>query len=200
MTSQLRNGADSGFTIAAYAGVLPPDLREQYERVGAESFGSDSQTPAEQQEGHDRFCSERDIIVQLLALADDTVIGATSVLQRTIALHGQPVLLGGLGGVCTAASWRRQGVAAALVQRAMEELRAAHCDLAYLCTDVESEWAAKLYGRAGFVPLGRPFTYYGKSGKFYTDHDGMIAPLASPELFQQVLTDTAPLHLGTGNW
>ena len=188
------------FTIAAYTGALPPTLREQYEQVDAESFGGDSQTPEERQEEQDRFCSERDIIVQLLALAGDAVIGATSVFQRTILPHDQPVRLGGLGGVCTATAWRRRGVAAALVQRAMAKLRAANCDLAYLCTDVESEWARRLYGRAGFVPLGRPYTYHGKSGKLYTDHDGMIAPLASPQLFQQVLADTAPLHLGAGNW
>jgi len=188
------------FTIAAYTGALPPTLQEQLDPVGAESFGSDSQTPEEREEGHDRYCSERDIIVQLLALAGDNVIGATSVFQRTIALRDQRVRLGGLGGVCTATAWRRRGGAAALVQRAMEELRAAGCDLAYLCTDVESEWAQRLYGRAGFVPLGRPYTFRGKSGKGYTDYDGMIAPLASPQLFQQVLADTAPLDLGVGNW
>ncbi|MGN6673948.1 MAG: GNAT family N-acetyltransferase [Thermomicrobiales bacterium] len=208
MPSQSRNEAPNvtyddrqpGFTITAYTGALPPALQEQYERVGAESFGSDSQTPEERQEEHDRFCSERDIFVQLLALAGDTVVGAASVFQRTIMLHYQPVRLGGLGGVCTATAWRRLGVAAALVQRAMAELRAAGCDLAYLCTDVESEWAQRLYGRAGFVPIGRPYTFRGKSGKRYTDHDGMIAPLASPQIFQQVLADTAPLDLGAGNW
>jgi hypothetical protein len=75
------------------------------------------------------------------------------------------------------------------------------CDIAYLCANVHNPGILTLYyGQIGFVPLGRPHTYRGKSGKRYTDQDGMIAPVTSPETFAQVIKDQPRFDIGRGNW
>jgi hypothetical protein len=51
-----------------------------------------------------------------------------------------------------------------------------------------------------FVPLGRAHTYRGKSGKRYTEQDGLIAPVTSPETFARVIKDQPPFDIGRGNW
>lgn len=57
----------------------------------------------------------------------------------------------------------------------------------------------RLYGQFGFVPLGRPHTFIGKSGPRYTDTDVMIAPVNSPALFDTVRLEREPFDIGTGN-
>jgi len=49
---------------------------------------------------------------------------------------------------------RGHGYASALVLRALEEARQAGCDLVFLVADAE-DWPKLLYGRLGFVELGR---------------------------------------------
>lgn len=180
--------------------ALPRPLREQVDALLTACFTSSQQTDERRRESEDRFCSDGDIIKYVLALHEHTVVGVVIVLKRQIAFRGREVQLGGLGGVCTAPDQRRKGIASSLVAQAMGELRAAGCDIAYLCTDIEGQGTAKLYGRAGFVPLGRPHIYQGRSGKQYVDNDAMIAPITSPELFQQVLNAAEPFAIGNGNW
>lgn len=106
--------------------------------------------------------------------------------------------LGGLGGVATDAAWRGRGIASATTAAGMARLRELGCDVAYLCTDIEKR--AHLYGQVGFVPLGRPHTYLGASGKRYTDDDGMVAAVNSPDLLAAILADDQPFDIGRGNW
>lgn len=74
------------------------------------------------------------------------------------------------------------------------------CDIAYLCTNVEKEWMVRFYKKAGFVRLMRGHTYTGKSGKRYTEFDGMIAPVCSAEKFQRISMIKKPFDIGRGNW
>jgi hypothetical protein len=83
---------------------------------------------------------------------------------------------------------------------AVEEMKRIGCDVAYLCAAVNDPGIVRLYGQSGFVPLRRPHTYFGKSGRLYEDNDAMIAPICSPAVFKEVLTSTEPFHIGTGNW
>jgi ribosomal protein S18 acetylase RimI-like enzyme len=92
------------------------------------------------------------------------------------------------------------GVATALLKRAMEELNAQKCDVAYLCTDIHNPAMVKLYTGVGFVPLNKSYIYVGRSGKRYTETDGMIAPLQSNEKFDLILNGKEILDLDTGNW
>jgi hypothetical protein len=72
------------------------------------------------------------------------------------------------------------------------------CDIAYLCTDIGK--TGSLYSRVGFVPLNKPYSFYGRSGKLHEQHNGMIAPLNSRGIFEEVLHAQGMLHIGSGNW
>ena len=149
----------------------------------------------------DRFCSQGDVLKHVVAL-DDTaqVVGFARAYCRTVTWHGRAVVLGGLGDVCTDPVHRHRGIATTVAQAAMQELHAAGCDMAYLCAEVDDPGIVRLYGQVGFVPLRRPHSYFGESGALYTAVDGMIAPVRSPALFDNVLNDREPFHIGTGNW
>ncbi len=58
----------------------------------------------------------------------------------------------------------------------------------------------RLYGRVGFLPLGKPYTYLGKSGKRYTENDGMVAQVKSKDIFDFITKDEEPFDIGNGNW
>lgn len=149
----------------------------------------------------DRFCSQADVWRHVLALNDvEAVVGFASIYKRGIERHGQALLLGGLGDVCTDPDWRHRGIATSMAAAARSEMERVQCDLAYLCAAVNDPGIVRLYGQSGFVPLRRPHTYHGKSGRLYEDNDAMIAPICNPAVFEEVLHSSEPFHIGTGNW
>jgi ribosomal protein S18 acetylase RimI-like enzyme len=161
------------------------------------------ETDEQRHENEDRFCSDDDVVRYVLALdvGDvDEVVGLTLAYRRVVQLAGRSVVLGGLGRVAVRPNHRRQGIATRLTRRAIQELASVGCDVAYLCTDVHDPGMLELYGRTGFVPLGRPHTYLGASGRRYVDDDGMIAPVGSREVFEEILRQAEPFDIGQGNW
>jgi len=58
----------------------------------------------------------------------------------------------------------------------------------------------RLYGKIGFVTLGKPYTYTGKSGKRYTENNGMIASVKSKAKFNLIRKSKKILDLGASNW
>lgn len=143
----------------------------------------------------DKFCSKRNEIGFVLSFDADELIGAVVILKRRLK---NQLILGGIGGVCVKPRFRRQSVATKMLKIAMINLKKEKCDLVYLCTDVRK--LKNLYAAVGFTPLNRPHTFLGKSGKRYTEHDAMIAPVNSPEKFKAVLNDNKPFDIGRGNW
>lgn len=187
----------SDFRIS-HCDKLMPDERTAFEALEQAAFRWNENPLEDQREGEDRFCSRGDTIGYILAHAGDELIGAIALSQRAILFGERMIGLGGLGGVATRADWRGRGVASATTAAAMAVLRERGCDIAYLCTEIAR--LGTLYGKVGFVPLGRPHTYLGASGKRYTDTDGMIAPVNSPAIFEAVLAAQEPFDIGRGNW
>lgn len=177
---------------------IPPTLQVLVDTLLQISFpwAFEHATP----EHKDRFCSKKDIFYYIIAFEANTPIGYTAVLKRSIILEGTPVLLGGVGGMCVVPKKRRRGIGNTILDAAMNELQRTQCDIAYLCTDLKNNWLVNFYARVGFVPLRRSHTYTGKSGKRYTDMDGMIAPVCSVEKFQRIITSKKALDIGRGNW
>ena len=60
--------------------------------------------------------------------------------------------------VSTLEEFRGRGYARATVLRAVEEARAAGCDLVFLVADAE-DWPRQLYGRLGFDEVGRAYDF-----------------------------------------
>ncbi len=181
--------------------ILPIEIREQVDAIDKESFAwAYHQTPKEREVGRDKFCSKADRIGYVIAEQDGEVMGAGELFIRSISFQENQVVLGGIGGLCTRKDQRKQGVGTLLLNRAMEELQRAKADIAYLCTKVDKDWMVQFYEKVGFVRLVRGHTYTGKSGKRYTEFDGMIAPVCLSELFQRVSMIKRTFDIGRGNW
>jgi len=144
----------------------------------------------------ERFCSQPK--AWLLAFEGDQIIGTTLLHRRKVMFNNREVILGGVGSVCTRTDKRNQGIATLMLKEAVEILKQWECDIAYLCANIEK--TGYLYGQVGFVPLNKLYTYYGRSGKLHEGYNGMIAPLNSSSIFEEVLSSKHKLHLGKGNW
>lgn len=188
--------APEGIRISSHT-ELTSEERAAYNTVEREAFSGYATTEEARREMYDRFHGD-DGIGYILAHAGNELIGAIKILRRAIPFAGRTIQLGGIGGVATRDDWRGRGVASATTAAAMAFLRQHECDIAYLCTDIAK--LGVLYGKVGFIPLGRPHTYVGASGTRYTDNDGMIAPVNSRELFDAVLAAQGPFDIGPGNW
>ncbi len=180
--------------------VLPEPLQESARALHAASFQTADRTDEQQAEVRDRFTGRTDAFKRIVALHDGELIGLTVCFRRTIRFAGWPMTLGGLGDVCVAPEFRRRGLAARLTQSAMDELRWAGCDVAYLCALLEKPGLTELYRKAGFVRLNYGHTYLGASGRRYIDHDGMIAPVLSRPFFEAIMLPPEPFDIGEGNW
>ena len=179
---------------------LPPELALQVEELESDAFGAGAgKKPKKLDRVAEQFCSEA--VGYVVAVASEgRVVGSILLFRRAIRYRGRRVMLGGVGGVTTQSRHRGKGVATAMMSRAMSALGELGCDAALLCTDLADERLTRLYGRFGFVPLDRPYSYVGKSGHLYVNDDGMIAPVLSEDKFR-LLTDSTPvLHIGKGNF
>ncbi len=150
-------------------------------------------------EHSDKYSSDRDIAVWVLAFDGDVLVGTTAVFSRQVLYEGKNILLGGVGKVRVAVTHRKQGIARNMMEMAMRFMKKNGNEVAYLCTDTRS-FLSDFYRSFGFVPLGKKYTYLGASGKRYYGEDGMIAPVISQDLFEHILQGKNPLDLGRGNW
>jgi ribosomal protein S18 acetylase RimI-like enzyme len=179
---------------------LEGSLREAARDLARTSFAVPGRTPEQAAEHRDRFFYMGDDIAWFVALHAGEVIGLTIAYQRVVDLAGSPLSLGGIGDVCVAPAFRRQGIARRLVQAAMQALDAAGCDVVYLCAALSKPGLTELYGQAGFVRIPQGHTFAGGSGRRYIDYDGMIAPVRSRGRFEQIVTQPEPFDIGRGNW
>jgi ribosomal protein S18 acetylase RimI-like enzyme len=180
---------------------IPERHAPRVSQLLAQCFHEAELTEAQRREHRDRFCSQSDTWRYVLAVnEEDQLVGFATVYRRQLDGNGSPIVLGGLGDVCTDPAWRRRGIATAVAAAATAEMERARCDMAYLCAAVNDPGIVRLYGQSGFVPLRRPHTFFGRSGRLYEDDDAMIAPICEPSVFRDVLNAAEPFHIGTGNW
>ena len=191
--------AVSSIEVKAYD-RLPDDLRETARALARASFRDPDATDEERAENRDRFSAQGDAFKLIVAVHEGQVVGFAVAYRRAIRFAGWPITLGGIGDVCVAPEYRRQGIATRLTLAALDELRWAGCDVAYLCADLERPGLTELYGRAGFTRLQHGHTYLGASGRRYLDHDGMLAPVLSRQFFEAIVIQPEPFDIGTGNW
>jgi ribosomal protein S18 acetylase RimI-like enzyme len=149
----------------------------------------------------ERFDNRKDRFKYIVAITNQMVVGIIILWKRTVQYHGKPIVVGGLGGVGVQKEYRGRGIATSMLTTAKETLDLSDCDVAFLGTDIHDPQMLKIYGRIGFVPLNKAFSYEGKSGEHYEDAtSGMIAPIHSHELYNEILKDTEPFNIGIGTW
>jgi predicted GNAT family N-acyltransferase len=176
---------------------LSRDLAAGVDQFIAENFYAEGErTPKLLAEEEEKFYSQPK--AWLLAFGSNQVIGTAALHQRKIQFNNLDIILGGIGRVCTRKDRRREGIAVKMLKEAVKTLRTWDCDVAFLCANVKE--SGDLYAQVSFVPLNKTYTYSGRSGKLYEESNGMIAPINSFEIFEEVLHSTLKLHLGPGNW
>ncbi len=180
---------------------LTPELVGQVQQFRASVSDMDGRirTPEEEEQRSEEYCSDDDARKWILALKDGELIGMTVLFGRSVTYEGRTFALGGIGKVRVQEDWRKKGVARSMMTEAMKQLAFMQSDVAFLDTNVDS-FLGDFYREYGFVPLNKPYTFTGKSGKRYEDHDGMIAPVNSNDVFQEILSGSEPLHIGRGKW
>lgn len=177
---------------------LLPRLANKVKQFELENFYTEEgeKTPERLAENEEKYFSPPK--AWLLVLEEGKIIGRVLLHKRRVKFNSKDIILGGIGGVCTHKGKRRQGIATMMLKEAMRVLQNWGCNVAFLCTNVEK--TGFLYSLVGFAALGRPYTFYGRSGKLYEDSHGMIAPVNSKDLFGEILNSKQKLHLGVGNW
>jgi predicted N-acetyltransferase YhbS len=176
---------------------LTSALAESVDQFRLDNFYTEEERTPENLAAEDEsFCSHPK--AWLLVFEGSQIIGTILLHKRKVMFNNKEVILGGVGSVCTLTDRRNQGIATSMLKEAVKILKKWECDLAYLCANIEE--TGSLYGQVGFVPLNKPYTYYGRSGKLHQGNNGMIAPLNSPNIFEEVLSSKHKLHLGQGNW
>ncbi len=176
---------------------LPPELQMKARELLDDNFGKEL-TIKQLIEEREKFCSNP--FRCLLAIEVEDVVGALILFKRRI-FHSEPIILGGLGRPCVVQERRKSQVGYILLIKGIEELEEHNCDVAYLCTKSSNSALITLYKeKFKFVPLEKPYTFSGQSGKIYKGDDGMIAPVKSEEKFSLILKSPDPLHIGVGNF
>jgi len=175
---------------------LLANLAKRVNQFVLENFYTEEErTPENLAAVEERFCSQPK--AWLLVFEGDQIIGGTKLYRRKVMFNSRVVVLGGIGSVCTRDDRRNQGTATSMLKEAMKILKKWECDIAYLCANIEMR---SFYGQVGFVPLNKPYTYYGRLGKLYEGYKGMIALVNSSIIFEEVLSSKHKLHLGQGDW
>ena len=183
--------------------IIPDNLVSQVDQL-LEENGSNNRIKNEESlsaYSKERFDNRKDRFKYIVAITNQLVVGIIILWKRTTQYHGKPIVVGGLGGVGVKKEYRGRGIATNMLALTRETLDLSECDVAFLGTDVHDPQMLKIYGRIGFVPLNKAFTYTGKSGEHYEDAEaGMIAPIHSQKLYTEILKDKEPLNIGIGTW
>ncbi|UZE94139.1 MAG: GNAT family N-acetyltransferase [Candidatus Pacearchaeota archaeon] len=182
------------YEIRTYSKV-PRKLKTQVEKICHECFYA-RMPKKEVKENKDKYCSKG--YAHILALENSSVISTVELFRRVIRYKGKKIILGGIGGLCTVKKKRGKGIASYLMKKSMEDLRKQKCEVAFLCTNIKDPKLGGLYKKFGFVIMKQPYTFLGKSGKRYTEKNGMIALVRSKSKFNLILKGKETLDIGYG--
>lgn len=172
---------------------LSADLNKELHDFSQKNWGKHYDTPEQIKL---KYFATPDFLV--IGYYKNKVAGLLEVFLREIIFSGKKITMGGIGGMVVDKKLRRKGFATQILKAAMEELKDEKIDISMLCTDIEK--LSGLYGRVGFVPLGRPYYFFDKNGCEENDEMGMIAPVNSPSLFKDILNSKEKLNVGVSNF
>lgn len=185
--------------IKHYIYPLSETLKIETEKLLKESFGvaSDADPKRIQAKKENHYTTP---VECLLAFLNDELIGIQMIFLRNIIFENQPILIGGLGGLCVKKEYRNQGIAKKLLSAAVTRMQNLSCDISMLFTNIHNPRYIKLYGMFEFAPLHREYSFINKSGELRTAKSAMIAPINSKEKYNLITNSTNLVHIGDGEW
>ena len=136
-------------------------------------------------------------VSRVLLYYNNELIGCAGTRIRQIEYEGLPLLLGGISGVCTRTEMRGRGVATTVIKAGMQFLKETKCDVVFLST---SEMAQSLYKKLEFRELAGGFSWENIHGQVKTGKYGLLAPICSSEVAEQIWEGNSTLHVGKGYW
>jgi nodulation protein A len=137
-------------------------------RLSAEAFPPD---------GDDTQWAQSDWHV--LVWEGDEIVSHVEIVERTASVGGQPVRLGGIGGVSTLIAWRKRGLAEAALKTAVDTLRnPLAVDFGLL---VCGEVMIPYYSKFGWKLIGRPMWIDQPKGRELFTDPIMILPMSKDE-------------------
>jgi predicted acetyltransferase len=172
---------------------LIQELNLDLHNFSEENWGKHYDTPEELGR---RYFSKPDLI--LVGYYEGKIAGLLEIFLRKFNFGKKEIRMGGLGGMVVDKNLRRRGFATQILQKAIDEMKNRNMDISMLCTDLEK--LSGLYGKVGFIPLGRPYFYFDKNGKEEIDYAGMIAPVSSQEVFEEILNSKEKINVGISNF
>ena len=157
------------------------------------------------EEAEEEFCCEP--VARVLATSQGELVAGAEVFRRSVEYEGRAIVVGGFGPFVRD-DLRNQGLGTRVCRAAMDFLQEQGCDVAFLAigSEEESGWQyharLRFYKRLGFELLGKPILYVNLNGKLLESEGGLIAPLCSRALFEQILRGESPFSLGPepGYW
>lgn len=137
-------------------------------RLSAEAFPPD---------GDDTQWAQSDWHV--LVWEGDEIVSHVEIVERTARVSGQPVRLGGIGGVSTLKAWRKRGLAEAALKTAVDTLREPLAvDFGLL---VCGEVMIPYYSKFGWKLIGRPMWIDQPKGRVLYQSPIMVLPVCKDE-------------------
>jgi aminoglycoside 2'-N-acetyltransferase I len=120
-----------------------------------------------------------DVDWHVMLRVDGQLVSHVEIVERTGTVAGQPVKLGGIGGVVTLPEWRGRGLATATLERAAafmrDELQVAFGLL--IC----DERMIPFYNRLGWQVVEGPLTFDQPGGKVMSAEVTMVLPCAGAD-------------------
>ena len=136
---------------------------------------------------------------QVLAYADDQLVGWAGVHETEQNYLGKMIKLGGYG-ICTHPDWQRMGIASKVAKKAMEFIKKSGCEVGFLSVNLDDKDSIKLHEKFGFIMLPQQFSWTNSFGEVKKDVGGMIAPIGSRKLFEYILSSDELFYVGHGYW
>lgn len=181
--------------IIPYADVTS-ELKATIDSFGKENFDtSEAIDPGMQEQFQEWYFANP--THYFLAYEKGLLVGSAILQFREISFEGHAYKMAGFGGLTVSKKHRRMGIGSKLLEERIRFSLEQNADVGFLNTDINA--VGHIFSRFGFVPLGRNYSFIGKSGALHEDDSGMICSLRNCELFDAIREREEPFFIGESN-
>lgn len=175
---------------------LSPELQLVRKSFGDRNFDIDeADDPDWSEEVKEWFWKNPD--THVFAYLGEELVGMATFFKKEVNFQGETLKIAGLGGLTVSKEHRGEGIARKLIEERLKIAEEWGADIAFLNTDIGK--LGGMFAKFGFRPLGRNYSFVGKSGQVHEDDSGMIAPVNSRDKFAKVLQSAEVFFIGESN-